>query len=101
MDATGATNEDARAAAMGKLVLQLLNSKPSPAVIFLPRDFHGSKTVPVRLTGVTVEKGNLTITVQPMNEQERAALIEQIRQPQQPSSALPQQSTASAELPRN
>jgi hypothetical protein len=101
MDATGATNEYAQSAAMGKLVLQLLNSKPSPAVIFLPRDFHGSKTVPVRLTGVTVEKGNLTITVQPMNEQERAALIEQIRQPQQPSSALPQQTSASAELPRN
>ena len=101
IDATGAANEDARAAALGKLVLQLLNSKPSPAVIFLPRDFHGSKTVPVRLTSVTVEKGTLTITVQPMNEQERAALIEDIRQPQQPSSALPQQTSAPAELPRN
>jgi hypothetical protein len=101
IDATGATNEDARAAAMGKLVLQLLNNKPSPAVIFLPRDFHGSKTVPVRLTSVTIEKGALTITVQPMNEEERATLIEKIREPQQPSSAVPQQTSASAELPRN
>lgn len=88
IDPTGIANSDANAAALGKLVLQILNHQPSPAVIFLAKDFpNHSRTIPVRLTNVTVEKGALTITVQPMDATERAALLDQIRAPQQSASA--------------
>ncbi len=89
IDPTGLANADAQSAWLGKLVLQLLNHQPSPAVIFVRTD--KSKTVPVRLTNVTVGKGALTITVQPMDASERAALLEQLRTPEQSASAaLPQ-----------
>jgi hypothetical protein len=83
IDPTGLANLDAKAAALGKMVLRMLNHEPSPAVVFLPRDEKLSKTVPVRLTNGAVEKGLLTITVQPMDAAERAALLDQIRQPHQ------------------
>lgn len=102
MDPSGATNADARAAALGKLVIQLLNDQPSPAVVFLPKDMSWSKTVPVRLTSVRVEQGALTVTVQPMDADERAALMEAIREPQRASTALPVKAPgASAALPRD
>jgi hypothetical protein len=44
--------------------------------------------VPVRLTNVTVEKGALSITVQPMTAEERAALLDQIREPQSSAAAI-------------
>jgi hypothetical protein len=98
IDSTGLANSDAQAAWLGQLVLQLLNHEPSPAVVFVHTE--KSSTVPVRLTNVTVEKGALTITVQPMSAEERAKLLEQIRTPQQ--SQLPAVGdSASAALPRN
>lgn len=87
IDPAGVANSDAKAAALSKLVLRLLNREPSPPVIFLPHGNNASKTVPVRLTNVTVEKGVLSITIQPMNPDERAALLDQIRKPQQSASA--------------
>jgi hypothetical protein len=100
IDPTGLANSDAQAAWLGKLVLQLLNHQPSPAVVFVHTE--KSTTVPVRLTNVTVEKGALTITVQPMTAQERADLLEQIRTPQQSSStATAEGMSATASLPRN
>lgn len=97
---TGVINADGRAAALGQLVLRLINRQPSPAVVFLPKDFERPTkgSIPVKLTHVGVEKGALTITVQPMDAEERTALLQQIRQPvqQQPAHAGP-----SAELPRD
>jgi uncharacterized protein YpmS len=93
---TGVINADGRAAALGQLVIRLINRQPSPAVVFLPKDFErpNKGSVPVKLTHVGVEKGSLTITVQPMDAEERTALLQQIRQPpaQQPgpSAELPQ-----------
>jgi hypothetical protein len=98
MEPSGVTNSDARAAALGKLVLHLLNREPSPAVLFLPKDWErpNKGSVPVRLTKVAVEKGELTITVQPMDADERTALLEKIRQPLQKPGA----DAAAAELPK-
>ncbi len=84
IDGTGVANSPARDAALGKLVLGLLNHESSPAVLFLPK---GSKTVPVRLTNVTIEKRALTITIRPMDAPERTALLEKIRQPHQSTSS--------------
>jgi hypothetical protein len=99
IDPTGLANSDAQAAWLGKLVLQLLNHQPSPGVVFVHTE--KSTTVPVRLTKVAVEKGALTITVQPMTAQERAQLLEQIRTPQQSSTANAEGLSATASLPRN
>jgi len=100
IDPTGLANSDAQSAWLGKLVLQLLDHQPSPAVVFVHTE--NSTTVPVRLTNVTVEKGALTITVQPMSAQERADLLDQIRTPQQSSTASSTDTlSATASLPRN
>ena len=85
IDSTGLANGDAQSAWLGKLVLQMLNRQPSPAVIFVHTE--KSNAVPVRLTNVTVEKGALSITVQPMTAEERGALLEQIREPQSSAAA--------------
>lgn len=86
IEPSGITNADARAAALGKLVLQMLNRQPGPAVVFLPKDIDkpNKGSVPVRLTKVSVEKGTLTLTVEPMTSDERTALLQKIREPQDP-----------------
>ena len=99
---TGLINSDGRSAALGQLVLRILHHEPSPAVVFLPKDIQNRSdkgSVPVKLTNVGVEKGALTITIEPMTAEERAALLEKIRKPQ--TLATPPQSSASAELPQN
>ena len=91
---TGVINADGRAAALGQLVIRLINRQPSPAVVFLPKDFErpNKGSIPVKLTQVAVEKGSLTVTVEPMDARERTALLQQIRRPVQ---------QASAELPKS
>ncbi|HEY7116604.1 MAG TPA: hypothetical protein VH475_08460 [Tepidisphaeraceae bacterium] len=88
MGPSGVVNDNARRAALGQLVLRLLNHKPGPAVLFLPKELErpNKGSVPVRLTNVTVEQGALTITVQPMDAGERSALLAKIREPQSPQS---------------
>jgi hypothetical protein len=101
---TGVINADGRAAALGQLVLRILNHQSSPAVVFLPKDVQKMSekgSVPVKLTNVGVEKGALTITIEPMTAPERAALLAKIREPQ-PRGGLPApQSSATAELSDN
>ena len=90
MDSGGAANPDARAVLLSRLVLQMLKREPGPAVLFLPKNYQDwSNTVPVRLTEVTVEKGELTITIEPTTPKDRAALAEQIRPAPQSASANP------------
>jgi uncharacterized protein YpmS len=96
---TGVINADGRAAALSQLVLRILSHQPSPAVVFLPKDIQKMSekgSVPVKLTNVGVEKGALTVTIEPMTADERAALLETIREPQKATPAP--QSSASAEL---
>lgn len=103
---TGMINPDGRYAAQSQLLLRVLNHQPSPAVVFLPKDIQkisdkdkDKGSVPVKLTNVSVEKGALTITVEPMTVDERTALLGKIREPQQGGSAP--QSSATAELSDN
>ena len=103
---SGVITPDGRHAALGQLVLRILNHQPSPAVVFLPKDIQkvsdkkDKGSVPVKLTNVAVEKGTLTVTVEPMTVEERTALLERIRQPQQQGVPAPQ-SSATAELSDN
>jgi uncharacterized protein YpmS len=90
MDAGGAVNSDARALLLSRLALQMLNRQPGPAYLYLPKSPHDwNHTVAMRLTDVTVDKGAVTITVQPTTPEERAALAEQLREPVQTVSTTP------------
>jgi hypothetical protein len=94
LDSGGAANPDARAVMLSRLVLQMLKREPGPALLFLPKNPEDwSNTFPVRLTEVTVQKGEVTITVEPTTPQERAALAEQLRQPAQRAAANPSPQT--------
>lgn len=73
VDAGGASNSNATAATMGKLLLQMMENKPGPAVLFLPLDTK--KTVPVRLTELVIHEGEMRITVRPLEAGEREALM--------------------------
>lgn len=79
MDATGVTNSDFDAAATARMVLQILDHKPSPAILLLPKLDSPGKSIPVRLTHLQVEQGALTITVQPLQPEERLALLETVK----------------------
>jgi hypothetical protein len=81
----GSANEKAVGAAMSKLLLRVLSNEADDAVLFLTAN-QGSR-VPVRLTGVTVEGKTITATVERMNANERARLLERIREPEAPPAA--------------
>lgn len=82
MDVDGSSNRDALLAAMGKLVLNILDDRPGEAVLFLPvRVDRGEETVPVRLTDVKVADRTLTVTVEPLTPSERKALLKRLKEP--------------------
>ena len=90
MDPGGAVNSDARAVLQSRLALNMLNGQPAAPFLYLPhvREKTGKDTsVAVRLTDVTIEKGVVTITVQPTSPEERAAIEQQLRQPLQSAAA--------------
>ena len=74
----GSANSDAMAAAMGKLFLRVLDNQPGEPVLFLP--VKNKRSVPVKLTNVTIENKELTLTVKPLNAKERLAVLEEIRE---------------------
>jgi hypothetical protein len=79
----GATNEDAMKAALSKLLLHVLYDEVAEPVLFLPLLSKGNLTVPVKLTSVTIANNTLSLTVIPLDAQERATLLDQIKQPTQ------------------
>jgi uncharacterized protein YpmS len=72
-------NTDAVKAAMAKLLLNTLNHQPASPVLFMPIDQH--KTVPVKLTDVSVGKGTISLTVEPLSAAERETALNGIRAP--------------------
>lgn len=76
----GSANGEAMTAAMGKLFLNVLANEPGEAVLFLPLA-ERDRSLPVKLTDVTVKDKNLTLTVMPLNREERADLLKRIREP--------------------
>lgn len=78
----GSANSDAVAAAMGELLMDVLDNQPAPPVLFLPYDLsNGRHSLPVKLTKVRIANKTLTLTVEPMNADEREALLTNIRAP--------------------
>lgn len=76
----GAANADAVAAAMTELLLDALDDRPAPPVLFLPYSLQGSpRSVPVNVTALQVTDNTLTLTVEPMNLRQRQSLLATIR----------------------
>jgi hypothetical protein len=74
----GSANSDAVAAAMAKLFLHVLDNEPGEPVLFLP--VRNKRSVPVKLTGVTIDNKELTLTVKPLNAKERLGVLDEIRE---------------------
>jgi hypothetical protein len=79
----GTANSDAVAAQMGELMVNLLTNRPARPILFLPSDVRTSqKSLPVKLTNLKISHQAMVLTVQPLSPEDRAALLESIRQPQ-------------------
>ena len=78
----GAANLDAVAAGMSELLLDALNDRPAPAVLFLPYTLQGStRSMPVNVTHLQIANRALTLQVEPLAPEERASLLDAIRNP--------------------
>ena len=75
----GSANDKAVAAALAKLLLNVLDRRPGEAVLFLPAN-QGAR-VPAKLGDVSIEGDSIDMTVQLMTPQERAELLRRIREP--------------------
>jgi hypothetical protein len=82
MDATGQANQETVKAAMAKLLLNTLDNRASEPVVFTPADDLKEKALPLLLKDVQVEEKKLTLTLLPMNPEQRRAAFEKIREPQ-------------------
>jgi hypothetical protein len=77
-DSSGAANRQLIAATMSKFCVRVLNHEPSEPVLFLPI-FGQRGSVPVHLTHVQIDDGSMTLTVEPLNHEQQAALLEHAR----------------------
>ena len=78
LDRAGAPNNPLILATMSQLLVNVLDERPADPVLFLP--LVGQRAVPVKLTHVQVEDHAMTLTVEPLDAQDRAALLERIKQ---------------------
>lgn len=81
----GSANDKAVAAALAKLLLNVLDRQAEEAVLFLPAN-QGAR-VPAKLGDVNIDGKSIDLTVQLMTPQERAALLRRIREPYRSASA--------------
>ena len=86
LDRTGAPNNPLILATMSQLLVNVLDERPADPVLFLP--LVGQRAVPVKLTQVKVEDHAMTLTVEPLDAQDRAALLERVRQGTPTANAL-------------
>jgi hypothetical protein len=77
LDRTGAPNSPLILATMSGLLVNVLDERPADPVLFLP--LVGQRAVPVKLTHVRIEDHAMTLTVEPLDAQDRAALLEHVK----------------------
>jgi hypothetical protein len=76
----GVANGDAASAAMNQLLLDTINYKPTNAVIFVPIDWQQlTKSLPVKITKLTIHDHTLEMTAEPMNAEERNILLRRLK----------------------
>lgn len=78
----GSANNALVAASLSEMVLHILRGEGSDPILFLPylQDFK-RRTFPVKLTSLSIDQEQLTLTVEPLSGEERQALITRARQP--------------------
>ena len=81
IDQHGRANSAAVEAAMSELLLNTLNDRPAEAALFLPDQLGRSGSLPVKITDVTVDDGTLSLSVEPMDAQQRTALLDELKEP--------------------
>jgi uncharacterized protein YpmS len=94
----GTANGDTVAVAMSELLLDSLQDRPAPAVLFLPYDVRSShRSLPVKLTQLKILDNTLTLSLEPMPPAERQALLDSIRRSDNDRLAARESGTAAAE----
>jgi hypothetical protein len=84
--ADGTANASASAAGMNKLLLAVLNGNSADPVLFVPYDLRNlNRTLPVKITAVSIENNMLTVTAEQMTSVERSALVGRLRAPYEPA----------------
>jgi hypothetical protein len=83
MDANGLPNEPAVSAAMAKLLMNSIHQQPADPVVFLPLSASPIQYIPVRLSAVAATEGAIEFTLEPLNDSQRAGVIEKVREPYQ------------------
>jgi hypothetical protein len=79
----GTANSDAVAAGMGELLVNLLTNRPANPILFLPSDVRSKqKSIPVKVTNLKIHHQTLDLTVEPLNAEDRATLLDSIRKPE-------------------
>lgn len=79
IDDVGTVNRATVAAAMSNLLLCALSDQPAPAVLFMPKDEPAKKLIPVRISKVKIDDESLTLTMAPMDKQQRETMFRQIQ----------------------
>lgn len=78
----GAINKDASRVMGVKLLLDAINGRASEAVV--PVDHRGGGNLPMKLTSLKIADGELSATLVPLTDRERAELVERLREPYKP-----------------
>ncbi|MCC6240685.1 MAG: hypothetical protein IT448_10350 [Phycisphaerales bacterium] len=85
----GIANDDLIHAAMGKLLLQVLNHQPGDPVVFVPVNVGGvfNRWIPVKVVDIQIKKEadeseeRLLLTVTPLTADQRADLLQRVVKP--------------------
>ena len=72
MDAQGACNTAFVEATLAQTLIASFDGKPGPAVLFMPGE--KGKGLPLRLTAIQIDDGQITFTVRPMQKADRDEL---------------------------
>ena len=81
----GGANTDAVSIAMGELLIDTLEDRPAPPVLFLPYSMQSRpRSLPVKVTDLRIQDRTLTMTVEPLNAHERKTLLDELRSPREP-----------------
>jgi hypothetical protein len=78
IDEQGAANQAAMSVTLARLVMRAANNQPGEPILFLPLT-EASRSVPVKVTELSVAAGSITLRVQKLTPAERATLIQKIR----------------------
>lgn len=88
-DRAGAANDAAAYAAMGKLVLSILDDTTADNVVFLADE--GGRQLPLRLTDILIEAGSITLTIEATTADERKAILARLKSKDGEAATVPGQ----------